>query len=66
MEKEEETKKEKLARLQKELKDLEALLPEHCYSSDGYINVHRANPEHLQKIENLEDEIKKLKAEPTA
>jgi len=66
MEKEDETKKEKLARLQNELKDLEASLPEHCYSSEGYINVHRASPEHLQKIEDLEDEIKKLKAEPSA
>ena len=66
MKNEEETKKEKLARLQNELKDLEASLPEHCYSSEGYINVHRAKPEHMQKIEDIEDEIKKLKAEPSA
>ena len=56
-----ETKEEKLARLEKDLGDLKARLPEHCSGTEGFVSVHRANPEHWQKIEDLEDEIKQLK-----
>jgi len=63
MEKKDETSQERLARLKKQLADLEAALPEHCYGSDGYISDHRATPDHLEKIEQLEEEIKRLKAE---
>lgn len=57
-----EEKSNQLERLEKELKDLKKSLPEHCYGKDGYINVHRASPELWQKIEDLEDKIKELKA----
>lgn len=63
MAKGQETKEQKLARLETELKDLKATLPEHCYGTKGYIAVHRATPTHWQKIEDLEEEIKKLKTE---
>ena len=59
----EETKQERLARLQQELTDLKAALPEHCHGADGYISDHRASPDHLEKIELLEEEIQGLKAE---
>ena len=59
----EETKEEKLTRLEKQLQDLKAALPEHCYGTSGYIDAHRASPAHWQKIEDTEDEIKKLKAD---
>jgi len=62
MEKKEETKEERLARLERELADLKATLPEHCYGEDGYISVHRASPDHWQKIEDLEEQIKDLRA----
>jgi len=58
-----ETKEDKLARLEQQLKDLKARLPEHCSGPDGYVGVHAASPAHWQKIEDLEDEIEKLKAE---
>lgn len=58
-----ETKQDRLARLQQELTDLKAALPEHCHGPDGYISDHRASPEHLEKIELLEEEIRGLKAE---
>ena len=56
-------KQARLDELKQKLKDLKASLPEHCYGSDGYIDVHRASPEHWEKIEAIEDEIKELKAE---
>jgi hypothetical protein len=58
-----ETKPEQLARLEKELSQLKETLPEHCHGTDGYISDHRATPEQWQKIEDLEDQIGKLKAE---
>ena len=58
-----ETKQQRLARLEKELAQLKDALPEHCHGSDGYISDHHATPEHWQKIEDLEEEIGKLKAE---
>ncbi|UCB47183.1 MAG: hypothetical protein JSV25_07170 [Spirochaetota bacterium] len=58
-----ETKKEKLARLEDELQQLKSTFPEHCYGTEGYISVHRATPQHFQKIEDIEDEIKNLKEE---
>lgn len=58
-----ETKEEELARLEQELKELKATLPEHCYGTKGYIGVHRATPQHWQKIEDIEDRIRQLKAE---
>jgi len=60
---EQETKEQRLRRLEQELKDLKATLPEHCYGTKGYIGVHRATPAHWQKIEEAEEEIKKLKEE---
>ena len=59
----EETKQEKLSRLEQELTELKGTLPEHCYGTKGYTNVHHASAAHWQKIEEIEDEIEKLKAE---
>lgn len=59
----EETNEARLARLEQELADLKETLPEHCHGTDGYISDHRASPEHWQKIEDLEEEIEKLRAE---
>ena len=58
-----ETPREKLVRLERELADLKASLPEHCSGTEGYVGVHAASPTHWQKIEDLEDEIEKLKSE---
>ena len=58
-----ETKEEKLARLEQELQGLKATLPEHCVGREGYVGVHATSPAHWLKIEDLEDEIEKLKAE---
>jgi len=58
-----ETNEEKLARLEQELAELKGVLPEHCYGTKGYVNVHQASLAHWQKIEDLEEEITKLKAE---
>jgi hypothetical protein len=63
MDQSQETKEQRLARLEKELAELKDTLPEHCYGADGYISDHRASPEHWQKIEDVEEQIKKLKAE---
>jgi hypothetical protein len=57
------TKQERLSRLEEELKDLKATLPEHCYGTKGYTNVHHASAAHWQKIEDLEDEIEKLRTQ---
>jgi hypothetical protein len=56
-----ETKREELARLEQELKDLKKTLPEHCYGTKGYISVHRASVAHWEKIEETEERIKQLK-----
>jgi len=58
-----ETKNEKLARLEQDLKDLKKSLPEHCYGKNGYIDYHSAPVSLWQKIEALEEEIKILKNE---
>lgn len=63
MEKKDETRQDRLARLKKQLADLQTALPEHCHGTDGFISVHRATPDQLEKIEELEEEIKRLKAE---
>ena len=63
MEKDQETKPERLARLQEELNELKSTLPEHCYGTEGYISVHRATPAHWQRVEELEEEITRLKKE---
>ena len=59
----EETKEEKLARLEQELQALKATMPEHCTGTEGYVGVHATSPAHWLKIEETEDEIEKLKAE---
>ncbi len=58
-----ESKPAQVERLEAQLDALKNALPEHCTGTDGYIALHRANPEHWQKIEELEDQIGKLKAE---
>ncbi len=58
-----ETRQDQLSRLEKELEDMKAKLPEHCHGQDGYISDHRATPEQWQAIEDKEEEIKALKAE---
>ncbi|MBM4086875.1 MAG: hypothetical protein FJ272_18970 [Planctomycetes bacterium] len=58
-----ETKEEKLARREGELKDLKARLPEHCSGTKGYVSVHGAQPSLWQKIEDVEDEIKQIRAD---
>jgi HPt (histidine-containing phosphotransfer) domain-containing protein len=63
MQRKDETKQERLARLEDELQQLKSTLPEHCYGREGYISIHHATPEHWQKIEDIEEEIKELKAE---
>ena len=57
-----ETNTEKLSRLEQKLADLKALLPEHCSGKKGYVSAHAASPAHWQKIEDLEEEISRLKA----
>ena len=58
-----ETAEERLSRLQRELADMQAKMPEHCHGQDGFISDHRATPEHWQRIEELEEEIAALKAD---
>jgi hypothetical protein len=59
----EETKEERLSRLEQELKELKATLPEHCSGTKGYVSVHHASTTHWQRIEETEDQIAKLKVE---
>lgn len=56
-------KKQQLARLQGQLAELKSTLPEHCSGSGTYIDTHRASMEHWQKIEEAEEQIKRLRAE---
>ena len=63
MDQSQEAKEQRLARLEKELAQAKDTLPEHCHGTDGYISDHRATPEQWQKIEELEEEVQKLKAE---
>jgi hypothetical protein len=63
MEKGQQTKQERLARLEEELQELKSTLPEHCCGTEGYISVHRATPAHWQKVEELEEELSRLKKE---
>ena len=63
MQQNDETAEERLSRLERELADLKAKVPEHCHGQDGFISDHRATPEHWQKIEDTEEEIKALKTE---
>ena len=58
-----ETQRDRLVRLERELADLKASLPEHCSGTNGYVGVHAASPAHWQKIEDLEEEIEKLKSD---
>ena len=58
-----ETKDDKLSRLEQELRELKATLPEHCSGTKGYISVHHASTAHWQRIEDIEEEIEKLKLE---
>jgi len=38
-------------------------LPEHCSGTKGYVGVHAASPAHWQRIEDVEEEIEKLKSD---
>jgi archaellum component FlaC len=58
-----ETDEEKLVRLEQELKELKATFPEHCSGTKGYVSVHQASTTHWRKIEDIEEEIEKLKVE---
>ena len=58
-----ETNEEKLSRLKQELGRLKSTLPEHCSGTESYISVHRASATHWRKIEDIEEQIKKLEAE---
>ena len=59
--KKEETRQEKLTRLEDELEDLKSKLPEHCYDRSGYIATHRASPALWKRIEEVEEEIETLR-----
>ena len=59
-----ETYEEKLARLKQELQRLKSTLPEHCSGTETYVGTHAASAAHWLKIEELEEEIKKMEAEP--
>ena len=59
----EETKEERLSRLEQELKELKATLPEHCSGTKGYVSVHHASTAHWQRIEETEEQIARLKAD---
>ncbi len=59
-----ETNEEKLARLKLELQRLKSTLPEHCSGTETYVGTHAASAAHWLKIEELEEEIKKMEAEP--
>ncbi len=61
-----ETNAERLKRLEGELQQLKGARPEHCHGTDGYIGEHRARPEHLLRIEELEEEIQALRGKPGA
>ena len=58
-----ETAEERLSRLQRELDEMRAKMPEHCHGREGYVSDHRTTPELWQKIEDLEEEIAALKVE---
>ncbi len=66
MQETDETTERRLGRLQQELADMHAKMPEHCHGQDGYVSDHRATPEHWQKIEDLEEEIAVLMAKQPA
>ena len=57
-----ETNDEKLARLQQELQRLKSSMPEHCSGTETYVGTHHASAAHWLKIEELEEEIKKLQS----
>ncbi len=57
------TNEERLARLKQELARLKATLPEHCSGTQSYVGVHQASAAHWLKIEDIEEQIKKLEAE---
>ncbi len=58
-----ETNEERLAQLKQELARLKATLPEHCSGTQSYVGVHPASAAHWLKIEEIEEQIKKLEAE---
>ncbi len=58
-----ETNEQKLSRLKQELARLKSTLPEHCSGTESYVGTHAASAAHWLKIEEIEEEIKKLEAE---
>jgi peptidoglycan hydrolase CwlO-like protein len=50
-----------LESLQKKLDALLKRRPEHCSGTDGFVGVHKASPELMAEIEEIEDRIANLK-----
>ena len=55
-----EEKESRLAELEERLADLKKRDPAHCYGTKGFV-PHSMTPRLYQEIEDLEDEIKRLK-----
>ena len=57
-----EDKKKRLAALEEELKDLKKRNPAHCSGTGSFVG-HQMTPALFQKIEDLEEEIARLRRE---
>lgn len=52
--------KEEREKLMGELEELKGRPPEHCSGTRGFVGIHRASPELLQRIEEIEERIRTL------